>query len=123
MDRRQFMRVTALGAGAATSDVLFACASPIAESKGRIMNASPLSKSELGRMRDTMAGYIAHGGVPGMVTLVARGDDVHVEAFGTKADGGSDPVRRDTIFRISSMTKPRSEERRVGKECRYRWSP
>jgi CubicO group peptidase (beta-lactamase class C family) len=31
---------------------------------------------------------------------------VHVDAIGTKAAGGRDPIRRDTIFRISSMTKP-----------------
>jgi CubicO group peptidase (beta-lactamase class C family) len=31
---------------------------------------------------------------------------VDVDALGMKAAGGSDPVRRDTIFRIASMTKP-----------------
>jgi CubicO group peptidase (beta-lactamase class C family) len=41
-----------------------------------------------------------------MVTLVARHDDVHVEAIGTLAAGGSEPMRRDTIFRIASLTKP-----------------
>ena len=44
--------------------------------------------------------------VPGLVTLVSRRGEVHVDAIGTKALGGSDPMRRDTIFRISSMTKP-----------------
>ena len=32
--------------------------------------------------------------------------EVHVDAIGLKAVGGKDPIRRDTIFRISSMTKP-----------------
>jgi CubicO group peptidase (beta-lactamase class C family) len=31
---------------------------------------------------------------------------VHVDALGTTAVGGRDPMRRDTIFRIASMTKP-----------------
>jgi CubicO group peptidase (beta-lactamase class C family) len=43
--------------------------------------------------------------VPGIVTLVSRRGKAHVNAVGTKALGG-DPVRRDTIFRITSMTKP-----------------
>jgi CubicO group peptidase (beta-lactamase class C family) len=38
--------------------------------------------------------------------LVARGEDVHVDAIGTMAFDGNEPMRRDTIFRITSMTKP-----------------
>jgi CubicO group peptidase (beta-lactamase class C family) len=53
-----------------------------------------------------MAGYVERGDVPGLVTLVSRRGETHVEAIGTTAVGGSDPIRRDTIFRISSMTKP-----------------
>src|SRR5919202_1949899 len=65
-----------------------------------------LSRARLGRMHDVMAGYVERGEVPGLVTLVSRRGEVHVDAIGTKAVGGSDPIRRDTIFRISSMTKP-----------------
>ena len=43
--------------------------------------------------------------VPGLVALVADGDDVHVEALGKLAVGGA-PVRRDSLFRIASTTKP-----------------
>ncbi len=53
-----------------------------------------------------MAGHAARGGVPGVVALVSRRGETHVDACGTKAIGASDPVRRDTIFRIASMTKP-----------------
>lgn len=70
------------------------------------MNTGGLSLARLGRMREIMAGYVERGDVPGVVTLVSRHGDVHVEAIGMKAAGGSDPIRRDTIFRISSMTKP-----------------
>jgi CubicO group peptidase (beta-lactamase class C family) len=65
-----------------------------------------LSKARLGRMRNIMAGFVERGEVPGLVTLVSRRGEVHVDAIGMKAAGGSDPIRRDTIFRISSMTKP-----------------
>jgi len=43
--------------------------------------------------------------VPGLVVLVAHGDEVHVEALGKLAVGGP-PVRRDSLFRIASTTKP-----------------
>ena len=70
------------------------------------MSNGGLSMARLGRMHDVMAGYAERGEVPGIVTLVSRRGEVHVDAIGTKAIGGSDPMRRDTIFRISSMTKP-----------------
>src|SRR5258708_18615637 len=70
------------------------------------MNNSGLSRARLGRMHDVMAGYVERGEVPGIVTLVSRRGEGHVDVIGMKTVGGSDPMRRDTIFRISSMTKP-----------------
>lgn len=70
------------------------------------MSNGGLSESRLGRMHAVMAGHVERGDVPGMVTLVARRDEVHVDTIGTKSVGGGDPMRRDTIFRIASMTKP-----------------
>src|SRR5438132_3067406 len=70
------------------------------------MRSGGLSKARLGRIHDVMAGYVERGEVPGIVTLVSRRGEVHVDAIGMKAAGDSDPIRRDTIFRISSMTKP-----------------
>lgn len=64
------------------------------------------SKGRLSRIHDVMAGHVERGEVPGVVTLVRRRGETHVDAIGVKAIGGSDPVRRDTIFRIASMTKP-----------------
>jgi CubicO group peptidase (beta-lactamase class C family) len=69
------------------------------------MSAGGLSRVRLGRMHDVMAGYVERGEVPGIVTLVSRRGEVHVDAIGRMAIGG-DPMRRDAIFRISSMTKP-----------------
>ena len=70
------------------------------------MSSAGLSRARLGRMREVMAGYVERGEVPGLVALVSRRGEVHVDAIGMKAVGGSDPIGRDTIFRISSMTKP-----------------
>lgn len=69
------------------------------------MNNSGLSEARLGRMRDTMAGHVERGHAPGIVTLVARRGEVRVDTTGTKSFGG-EPMGRDTIFRIASMTKP-----------------
>jgi CubicO group peptidase (beta-lactamase class C family) len=57
-------------------------------------------------MHDVMAGHVERGGMPGLVMLVSRRADVHVDAIGMKAQGRHDPMRRDTIMRISSLTKP-----------------
>ncbi len=65
-----------------------------------------LSKARLGRMHDVMNGYVERGEVPGLVTLVSRHGEVFVDCLGTQSAGNSVPVRRDTLFRISSMTKP-----------------
>ena len=70
------------------------------------MSAGGLSEARLRRMRAVMAGHVERGAVPGLVTLVDRRGEVYVDAIGTKAVGGGDPMRRDTIFRIASMTKP-----------------
>jgi CubicO group peptidase (beta-lactamase class C family) len=70
------------------------------------MSSAGLSKARLSRLHDVLAGYVERGEVPGMVALVCRRGETHVEALGMKALGSSDPVQRDTIFRIASMTKP-----------------
>ncbi|HJS93687.1 MAG TPA: serine hydrolase domain-containing protein [Solirubrobacteraceae bacterium] len=49
--------------------------------------------------------HVGDSSVPGLVALVAHRDDVHVEALGRLSVGGA-PVRRDSLFRIASMTKP-----------------
>jgi Beta-lactamase len=57
-------------------------------------------------MHDVLAGYVERSEVPGMGTLVSRRGEVHVDAIGSKVAGGDRPMDRDSIFRISSMTKP-----------------
>ena len=70
------------------------------------MSSGGLSKARLGRMHEIMAGHVERGGVPGLVALVSRRDELHVDAIGMKAMGGREPMQRDTIFRIASLTKP-----------------
>jgi CubicO group peptidase (beta-lactamase class C family) len=70
------------------------------------MRADALNKERVADLRATMNGYVAGGDIPGIVTLIARGDEVYVDAIGRKTVGGEEPMRRDTIFRIASITKP-----------------
>ena len=44
--------------------------------------------------------------MPGLVALVSRRGETHVEAIGRQSFESDAPMRRDTIFRIASMTKP-----------------
>jgi CubicO group peptidase (beta-lactamase class C family) len=67
--------------------------------------AGGLSRMRLRRMHDVMAGYVENGAMPGLVTLVGRHGEVHVDVIGRVAVDGA-PMQRDTIFRITSMTKP-----------------
>jgi hypothetical protein len=67
-----------------------------------------LNRDGLERFAGVAASHVGDVGddkVPGLVALVARGDEVHVEAFGRLAVGGR-PVERGSLFRISSTTKP-----------------
>ena len=57
-------------------------------------------------MHHMMEGYVERGELPGLVTLVSRRGEVVVDAIGTMAADGAEPLGRETIFRISSMTKP-----------------
>lgn len=69
------------------------------------MSNGGLSRARLERMRTVMAGHVERGRVPGIVTLLSRRGEVHVDAIGVQTRGGA-PTQRDTIFRISSMSKP-----------------
>jgi CubicO group peptidase (beta-lactamase class C family) len=64
------------------------------------------SRARLARLHDVMAGYVERGQTAGIVTYLSRRDETLVDAIGARALGGSEPVRRDSIFRITSITKP-----------------
>ncbi|MBE1583129.1 serine hydrolase domain-containing protein [Nonomuraea angiospora] len=67
---------------------------------------SGFSKAGLSRLREVLAGHVESGRIPGLVALVSRGEETHVEAMGTMRRDGGAPMRRDTIFRMASTTKP-----------------
>src|SRR5713226_3506728 len=68
-------------------------------------SATGLTAAGLKGLHAAAERHVGEDRVPGLVALVARGDQVHVEALGTLAVGGP-PVARDSIFRIASTTKP-----------------
>lgn len=64
------------------------------------------SRMRLARMKAALRRHVESGLLPGFVALVHHRGHTHVETFGTMAFGGAEPMRRDTIFRLASMTKP-----------------
>jgi CubicO group peptidase (beta-lactamase class C family) len=60
----------------------------------------------LARMQAALRRHVESGQVPGLVALVHQGGREHVEAIGSMAFGSDVPIRRDTIFRLASTTKP-----------------
>ena len=67
---------------------------------------SGFSAAGLRRLREVLARHVESGKIPGLVALVGRGDETHVEAIGTMRHDGGAPMRRDTIFRMASTSKP-----------------
>lgn len=64
-----------------------------------------LAATGLAGLHDAAAKHVGPDRVPGLVALVACGEQVHVETLGTLSVGGP-PMQRDTLFRIASITKP-----------------
>src|SRR5277367_1304300 len=68
---------------------------------------SGLSVARLKRLTDGMQGFVDRGVVTGVVTLIHRhGVEAHCDVLGFQDEEARQPMRRDTIFRIASMTKP-----------------
>jgi CubicO group peptidase (beta-lactamase class C family) len=70
------------------------------------MTGSVFTDSGLTRLGEIAAERVLDGTVPGLVVLVSRGDQVQVEAHGALGTDDDPPVRRDSLFRITSNTKP-----------------
>src|SRR4249919_4307005 len=60
----------------------------------------------LARLAHAMQHHVDEDRVGGVVWLLAIGDQVEVGVAGQLTRGEPTPVGRDSIFRISSMTKP-----------------
>ncbi len=75
------------------------------------MSHSGLSKARLSRMSLVMHSHVDSGAMPGLVALVSRHGETHIDAIGMHAVGGAaapgnQSMRRDSIFRVASMIKP-----------------
>ena len=70
------------------------------------MTVNDINKARLADLNTAMNDFTERGEIPGIVTLVSVGDEVHVNAVGRMTIDGAEPMRRDTIFRVASITKP-----------------
>jgi CubicO group peptidase (beta-lactamase class C family) len=75
------------------------------------MSGSGLSRTRLERVHQVLDAHVRQGEVPGLVALVSRRGVTHMDILGHHAPGGTRTpgnreMRRTTIFRIASMTKP-----------------
>ncbi len=86
------------------------------------MSSKGLSQSGLQRLHRVLSGHVERRELPGLVAVVSRHDDLHVECLGTLSVGQPAPMQRDTIFRIASLTKPivAAAAMMLVEECRLR---
>lgn len=57
-------------------------------------------------LRGILQKHVDSGSAPGLVALVARGEDVDVQVAGLADVQRGSPMTRDSIFRVASVTKP-----------------
>ena len=89
---------TALAQSSAPDDAGLPLASP---------GSVGMSGDALARIGPAMQAYVDDGRLAAVMTMVARrGQVVHWEAVGTRDTATGDPLERNHIFRIYSMTKP-----------------
>lgn len=67
---------------------------------------SGFSPNRLARMHHTLRRYVENKRLSGLVAVVSRRGMVHTDSIGTLAFDREEPMGRDTIFRLASVTKP-----------------
>src|SRR4051812_36796979 len=83
--------------------LLFANSLAVAQSS----TASRINQDILSKIPERMHNFVVENTVAGVVTLVAHGNDiVEFDAQGSADVQSTQPMRKDTIFQIMSMTKP-----------------
>jgi CubicO group peptidase (beta-lactamase class C family) len=65
-----------------------------------------LSKGRMKRLHEAVSGYVESGEVVGAITLIERRGETHVDVVGLADRERGTPLKRDSIFRIASMSKP-----------------
>jgi len=77
------------------------------------MSSGGWSNTRLRHMHDVMAGYVERGEMPGLVTLVSRRGEVHVDAIGRFGHDAGD-------FVLSSVAREMTKHIRLSDmACRY----
>ncbi|WP_131802509.1 serine hydrolase, partial [Bacillus nitratireducens] len=71
-----------------------------------VQSIKGFSETGLHKIRKVLVRYVDSGKIPGVVALVGRNGETHVEALGTMRHDGGALMRRDTIFRMASTSKP-----------------
>lgn len=64
------------------------------------------SEAGIASLEADLKRHVASGQPPGLVALVARGDQTRIFPFGAMTLEGKPPIQRDAVFRLASMTKP-----------------
>jgi CubicO group peptidase (beta-lactamase class C family) len=64
------------------------------------------SPARLERLRTALRRHVQPDLLPGFVAAVHHRGRTHVDAIGTQAFGVDAAMKRDTIFRLASTTKP-----------------
>jgi CubicO group peptidase (beta-lactamase class C family) len=67
---------------------------------------SGFDRDGMGRLREVVDGHVRADTVGGVAWLASCADDIEVGVAGALTRGEPAPVRRDSIFRIASITKP-----------------
>ena len=78
------------------------------------MSSGGLSATRLRRMHDVLAGHVERGEPSGLISLVERRGELHVDCIGCE---------RDAIFRIASPAMPRADSTGTHLAHRYRTCP
>ena len=76
---------------------------PVTRATGEVMGGA--YGRLMADLEETLHPFVDSGDIPGLVALVARGEDVEVVALGTRDSSGT-PMGRDALFRGASITKP-----------------
>lgn len=78
---------------------------PTAQAARAGSHRSGLSAARLAGVHHALARQVELGGLPGVVAIVSRHGSEHTETIGTLGFDRSAPMRRDTLFRMASVTK------------------
>jgi CubicO group peptidase (beta-lactamase class C family) len=92
---------------AVAASVAFAASAPAQDLPVADPASLGFSPARLAVLTRGIEGEIKEGRVPGAVVLITRrGKVAYFEAFGLQDKASNTPMRKDSIFRIYSMTKP-----------------